>query len=345
MFHPRNIVGSTALTSPVTLRAKTRDNFTTFDRATIDSAGAFLVGELERLDQTLNQPLVNYTWSRDIDLREDVQIGDELASFTNSSFAAPGGITPTGKNWISKSANAISTIQIDIGKTPQPLHLWGMELSWTIPELESAAQLGRPVDTQKYDAMTLKWNMDIDEQVYIGDSTLPSCYGLCNLASVTPTNAPNGAGGSPLWINKTPAEILKDVNTVLNAAWAASGYAVAPSDLRIPPAQFGYLASQTVSTAGNVSILEYLKQNCISNTVNGQPLNIQPLKWLTGRGAGSTDRMLAYSKDPKYVRFPLVPMQRTPIEYRSLYQITTYFGRIGQVEARYAETLGYMDGI
>ncbi|WP_246231029.1 hypothetical protein [Rhizobium oryzihabitans] len=118
MFHPRNIVGSTALTSPVTLRAKTRDNFTTFDRATIDSAGAFLVGELERLDQTLNQPLVNYTWSRDIDLREDVQIGDELASFTNSSFAAPGGITPTGKNWISKSANAISTIQIDIGKTP-----------------------------------------------------------------------------------------------------------------------------------------------------------------------------------------------------------------------------------
>ncbi len=30
----------------------------TFDQATVDSSGAFLIGELERLDQTLNLPLV-----------------------------------------------------------------------------------------------------------------------------------------------------------------------------------------------------------------------------------------------------------------------------------------------
>ncbi|MDG3554300.1 hypothetical protein NXF50_29320, partial [Klebsiella pneumoniae] len=46
----------------------------TFDQATVDGTGAFLVHELERLDQTLNLPLVNYTWSRDIQLREDVSI-------------------------------------------------------------------------------------------------------------------------------------------------------------------------------------------------------------------------------------------------------------------------------
>ncbi len=33
----------------------------TFDQATVDSSGAFLIGELERLDQTLNLPLVGYT--------------------------------------------------------------------------------------------------------------------------------------------------------------------------------------------------------------------------------------------------------------------------------------------
>src|ERR1700688_4558988 len=37
---------------------------------TYDSTGAFLVGELERLDQKLHDPLVAVTWSRDIDLRE-----------------------------------------------------------------------------------------------------------------------------------------------------------------------------------------------------------------------------------------------------------------------------------
>jgi hypothetical protein len=55
--------------------------------------------------------------------------------------------------------------------------------------------------------------------------------------------------------------------------------------------------------------------------------------------------MVAYTKDPKYVRFPMVPLQRTPLEYRSLYQITTYFGRLGQIEARYPETVGYADGL
>ncbi len=346
MFHHRNIVGSTALSSPRIIRARTRDALATYDRATIDSTGAFLIGELERLDQTINEPLVSVTWSRDIDLREDVSIADETASFTNSTFAGAGGLNPAGKNWIGKDANAIASLALDIGKTPQPLNLWGAEISWTLPELASAQQIGRPIDTQKYDAMVLKHNMDVDEQVYIGDSVLPNCFGLLNLAAVTPTNvAATGTGSSPLWINKTPAQILADVNTLLNAVWAASGWAQAPTDLRLPPVQFGYIVSQTVSSAGNISILEFLKQNSLSNSVNGKPLNIQPLKWLTGRGAAGVDRMMAYTKDKKYVQFPMVPLQRTPVEYRSLYQITTYYGRLGQVEARYPETVGYADGL
>jgi len=40
----------------------------TYDKYTIDSTGAFLIGELERLDQTLHEPLYNVTWGRDIDL-------------------------------------------------------------------------------------------------------------------------------------------------------------------------------------------------------------------------------------------------------------------------------------
>ena len=74
-------------------RAFTRDAMMTYDAATIDSTGSFLIGELERLDPTLHEPLVDVTWSRDIDLRSDVSIGDEVSSFTNSTFAAAGGIT------------------------------------------------------------------------------------------------------------------------------------------------------------------------------------------------------------------------------------------------------------
>ena len=73
------------------IRARTRDQMMTFDQRTVDSSGAFLVGELERLDQTMHEPLASVTWSRDIDLRSDVSIADETSSFTNSTFAAAGG--------------------------------------------------------------------------------------------------------------------------------------------------------------------------------------------------------------------------------------------------------------
>jgi len=320
---------------------RTHDGLMTFDQATIDSAGAFLVGELERLDPTLHMPLASVTWGRDIDLRSDVSMGDETSSYTNSTFGAANGISGSGKAWAGTNADAITGIALDIGKTANPLPLWAMQLGWTLPELASAQQLGRPVDVQKYEGMQLKYNMDVDEQVYIGDDAL-GMTGLVNAALVTNVaNATNGGWAA----GATVAEILADVNELLTSAWAASGYAICPDQLRLPPAQYAYIVGNIVSDAGNISILQYLVMNNISTATNGTPLNIQPLKWLPTAGAGASTRMVAYTKRQQFVRFPLVPLQRTPMEYRSLRQITTYYGRLGQVETVYPETIAYRDGI
>lgn len=322
----------------------------TYDKMTLDSTGAFYVGELERLDQTLHMPLVAVTWSRDIDLREDVSMADETSSYTNSTFAAAGGINSSGKNFVGKTTNAIPGMGVDIGKTASPLYLWAMELGYSIPELLSAQQLGRPIDDQKHAGMQLKWNMDIDEMVYIGDSSL-SKYGLVNSTAVTTGFVSAGATGGLAWSTKTPAEILKDINDLIAAAYAAAGYAVCGTKLLVPPTQFGYISTQTVSTAGTVSILKYIEDNSMCLRITGKKLDVQPLKWLAGRGevAGSpsaaTDRMVVYTQDKTRVRYPLVPLQRTPLEYRSIYHLTTYFGKLGCLEIVYPETIRYADGI
>ena len=332
------------------VRAYTTDGMMTYDQMTIDSTGAFLIGQLERLDQTLNEPLVEFTWSRDIDIREDVSPADELASFTNSSFAMAGNLTPGGLNWISNEGNALAGPSVDIGKTAQAMRLWGAEVKYTVPELVKAQALGMPIDAQKIEAMNLKRNMDLDQLVYIGDSNI-STTGLINSAAVTPSNVPNGASGQAIWTKKTPDEILTDVNEIVTTTWANSGWKVLPNRLLLPPAQYGYLAATKNSNAGNVSILTYVLENNIS-TRSGVKLEILPLKWLIGMGAGGTqgqlgtvDRMIAYNKDKKYVQYPMTELQRTPLEYRSLFQITTYWARFGQVETRYATTIGYRDGI
>lgn len=316
----------------------------TYDGYTRDSTGAFYIGELERLDQTIHEPLYSVTWGRDIDVREDVTTGDEVSSFTNSSFGASGGITPTGVSWIAKDVNAISGAQLDIGKTPQPLFLWGMELSYTMPELASAMQAGRPIDTQKYDVIRVKHQMDIDQLVYTGDTAV-NTFGLTNHPTVS--NLTNVTGGT--WqaaiTGNTPNVILQQVNELLSSVWQASGWAQMPDQLRVPPVQFGMLVSNTVSTAGNISILRFLQENSLCNSQNGKPLNIQPLKWLYNRGIGPSQRMLCYTKAYDRVRYPMTPLQRTPLEWRSLYNITTYWGRLGVIEVVYPETIGYRDGI
>ena len=310
----------------------------TFDQATVDSTGAFLVHELERLDQTLNLPLTSQTWSRDIELREDVSIADEMSSFTNTTFAAAGSPNANGKNWINQLATAISGLNVDITKTGFPLELWGMELGGTVVELAAAAQVGRPIDTQKYDGMQLKWNMDTDEQVYIGDAA-KGAKGLLNLSQVTPTNA------AKTWATSTPDEIRASINQVLSNAWTRSAYSKVPEDLLIPPDQYSFLASTIVSSAGNQSLLTYLETNTIAFHQNGKPLNIRPVKWAIGRGVANKDRMVAYTNDKKFVRFPMVPLQSVPIQYRGIYQLVTYYGKLGAVEPVYPETLNYMDGI
>ncbi|MBC8947217.1 DUF2184 domain-containing protein [Xenorhabdus indica] len=309
----------------------------TIDKATVDSAGIFLVGELERLDLTLNLPLVSYKWSRDIPLRSDVSIADEVSSFTNSDLAATGGINPNGKNWIGKNTTAIPGISLNIEKTPQPLTLWGMELGWTLPELAAAIQVGRPIDSQKYEAMQLKWNMDVDEQVYIGDADL-GVTGLLNLTQVKPRAA------AAAWTkNSKPDDIVADFNVLLTDAWVASGYALCPSKVGLAPELFGLLASMKISEAGNISVLEYVKINCIAFQENGNPLDIVSMKWASKRGAGGANRMIAYTQEEKYIRFPMVPLLSTPLEYRGLHQLTTYYGKLGQVEVPYANTIAYLD--
>ena len=99
-----------------------------YDRRTVDSTGAFLVGELERFDQSLYAPLTSVTWHRDIDLRTDVSITDEVTSFALTNFAAPGGVNPRGKNWISSTATDIPGIMLDIKKKNSPMRLWGCSL-------------------------------------------------------------------------------------------------------------------------------------------------------------------------------------------------------------------------
>lgn len=358
MTYDQAMAGFAVIDQRGTQRGRTFDHaYRTHDGRTVDSTGAFLVGELERLDQTLNMPLSAITYSRDIQMREDVSLGDELSSFTLSNFGSAGSLGAgngirNGKAWIGKSTDQVGGVSVDISKQAFPLTPWGLEVKFSILELESAARAGRPIDAQKYEALKLKHQMDIDEMVYVGDASL-NVGGLVNNANVTNvTNFPAGVSGSTLWTAKTPAEILADVNAVMTSAWRSAAWAEMSADILIPPPQFGYISTQLISSAGNTSILSYLLENNVLKRSGKGELSIRPSKWLTGAGSGGTlgtegtvDRLVCYTNKKEFVRYPMTLLQRTPVQYDSIFHKTTYYCRLGVVEYVYPETCAYRDGL
>lgn len=316
---------------------------------TRDSALAYYVNQLENLDKRLYQPLTSVSWGRDIKLRAGITMSNESTSFIRSSFAAAGTLASAtaaggGMPWISAETTAIPGVSINGQKVVLPLRLLAREISFTSVELERSQLTGQPIDSQKTDALNTLYQMNTDQMVYIGSSDV-GATGLVNCADVAIDPVANGVSGSPLWVNKTPDEILADVNSLLSASWAASAYAVCPGKLLLPPAQFSYIASQKVSSAGNVSILKFLEENSISLKVNGKALDIQPVKWLTGAGVSSVDRMVVYTNEEDRVRFPMVPIRRETAYYQGIRFTAPYLWAFGEMEVVYPETVRYGDGI
>lgn len=318
---------------------------------TKDSTLAYYVNQLENLDKRLYLPLTSTSWGRDMNLRSGITMSDESTSFIRSAYAAPGSldnpsVAAQGGNipWISAETTAIPGISINGQKIVLPLRLAAREVSYTSVELDRSQKTGQPIDSLKINALNRTYQMNIDQLVYIGAAGV-STTGLLNNVSITASTVAVGASGLTTWVSKTPDEILNDVNSLLEATWAAAAYEVCPSKLLLPPLQFSYIVSQKVSSAGNISILEFLRTNCIANAINGRPLDICPVKWLPGLGSGSTDRMVAYTNDEERVRYPMVPVRRETAYYQGIRFIAPYLWALGEIEFVYPETVQYADGI
>lgn len=336
------IPGEKEIAAVVRQMARTQDTGASHAR-TQDSNLAYYVNQLDNFDQRLHEPLFSVTWGRDIKLRSGLSMALESTSFTRETFAGGGTQTITGKPWISPETTTIPGVSINGERIVTPLRLLGREVSFTSVELERSQLLGQPIDTAKLNALNSLYQLNTDEQVYIGD-TFTGDQGLFNSSQVAFGNVTGGTWAAAIAAN-TPDVILAQVNEVLNASWAATGYAVTPRELRIPPAQFGAIAMAKVSGNANMSVLQYIAQNSISTVNNGTPLNILPSKWLTGRGVGSTDRMVAYTNEEDRVRFPMVPVRRETAYYQGIRFIAPYIWAYGQVEFVYPETVLYRDGI
>ncbi|NOU95597.1 DUF2184 domain-containing protein [Paenibacillus sp. LMG 31456] len=317
----------------------------TNDAAAVGSGMAFLVGELEKRDPRLLEPLQSVTWQRDI----VAKTGGGWVDFTSNTFVDYATTGGNESGIIGGETNDIPIMQANMNKDVYKVFNFANILKVPFVDQQKLQGIGRSLDDILDKGIRLNYNKSIDNVVYNG---LPSfkIYGLMNNPVVTAASAANGAiSGTPLWLNKTPDEILDDVNAVINATWAASEYDLTgmANHILIPPTQYAFLVGRKVSSAGNISILQFLLENNIGKN-QGRELYIAPSRWCTGAGVGSTDRMVAYVNDDDRVNFDLpVPLSRvmTQSQVTEMAYLTAYAAQLGQVKFLYSQCARYVDGI
>ena len=309
---------------------------------------AYFVNSLELFDPTFNEPLMIVTAGRDIAFKP-AGFDIEATSFLRNTFGATGSQQAQGFPWQASNGNNAPGVSIDSQKVTTPLRLLERNITYSQVELMKSQRVGQPLDTSKLIALNKLYQLDLDKAVYTGaQDNFANFYGLVNNPDIdTADVADNGTPGETEWTLKDPDQIVNDINSALETAWQNSGLAFPPNKVLLPPSQYAYICAQKVSTAGNISILNYIKINCITTQINGT-LDIAPLKFLTPgpNGADATKaRMVVYTNDMEYVRFPLAPIQGGPAWQQGYNYFRPYMYGFGQTEFVYPETIVYRDGI
>lgn len=321
---------------------------------------AFLRGELEKRDPKLLEPLTNVSYMKDI----DIVPGGGFVEYTSNTFvdyATTGGnLGGNEQGIIAGATNAIPMIQANISKDVFRVFTWGNNMKVSFVDNEKYQKTGatKSLDQIYNDGIRLNFNKALDQNCYLGFANYGT-YGLINNPNIYAYEVAAGASTKTAWANKTPLEILNDINTLINNAYAACQYdeSAVINHILIPPAQYAYIQITPVTEAGSESILSYLLRNNLSKNF-GKELSIRPCRWCIGAGGasdangskagGTADRMVGYCMEEKYVNFDLtVPLTRimtAPSVEQQAY-LTAFAGQIGQVKVLYPQTAFYGDGI
>lgn len=159
----------------------------------------------------------------------------------------------------------------------------------------------------------------IEQTTFFGDPAV-GFRGFLNYDGITVTNAASNGAGTPStkWEDKTPRQIIDDVNNAITKVWKDSKGLFLPNIVFLPMAQYALLANLPFELNTSVafsSALTYLKTNNLYTNRRGGELEIVPLRYLAGAGATGTDRMVVQDRSKKNqgMPFPLPYTVQQPV--------------------------------
>lgn len=304
-------------------------------------AMSFAVSQASRINATVYQaryPAIRYRGLVPVDTT-----GPEwVKSITYFSLDGVG-----QAEWMNAGADDVPKVELLRAKTEATVSMAAIGYGWNVEELAQAQQLGIDLSSRKASAARRASEEKVDQVAFFGD-TAKGFTGITNNPNVTREDAAaTGAGSSTEWKDKTPGQVMADVNAVLSGVFDDSKTVEMADTVLLPYKQMHDIGTRQLSENTETTILEWLRSNNVYTMETGQPLNMRGVRGLETAGDGGTARMVAYRNDMEVLRLNMpMPFRFFPVWQTGpfRYDVPGAF-RIGGVDVSLPGAVRYMDGI
>jgi len=216
----------------------------------------------------------------------------------------------------------------------------GVSYAYSMQEIRAAMFAGKPLQQRQANAARLANDQKAEKLAWYGDANF-NIQGFLYAPNVPAAPVPNdGTGNTTEWVNKTPDQILRDMNELSNSIFSITNGVEAPDTLILPLAQYALISSTPRSPNSDTTILEYFLQN------NPFVTNVDWVFELSGAGPLGVDIMVAYHNNPdKFtLEIPMPYTQYAPQERNLMYEINCE-SRFGGVIIYYPLSISIGEGI
>lgn len=230
----------------------------------------------------------------------------------------------------------------------------GNSYGYSLQEIRAAQMAGRSLETRKNAAAVRSQREAWNRVAFYGDSENGLSGWLTNANIPASSVQDDGGqdigttGGSTEWAEKTPEQIIRDINDLVNGVVETTNGAEQPDTLLLPIDRYTKIVSTNAGTGTDTTIAQYVLSNNpflesiewsneISNAQRDANMSSDPF---TG------EIMIAYRRDPEAMTLEMPQMfEQLPVQERNLEFVVPCHSRIGGTLIYYPLSQAVGEGI
>jgi len=228
-------------------------------------------------------------------------------------------------------------------ETTIPVRSVGISYGYNLDEIQSSQLTGSSLDQRRANAARRSNEQVVNDVAFFGDATsgLPGLFSNPNI----PTGAVVNPGSGTAWVNKSPDEILFDINDLFADIFETTKMVEQGNTLLLPAAQWSYIMSTPRASNSDTTIAQYVAANSPYLTSIDDIIPVNECA-AANNPELSADAMVAYDRNPDKLQLEIpVELEMLPVQQKNLEFVVPGRSRLAGLNIYYPLSLAIATGI